>query len=154
MLKGWKRFSTMARLGGIAVIVALLGIIAYQLYAYYSDRIGFTPTRAIETYFQALAQGDYEEVHRLTFKERLTDIYGRPITETEFIEQLRRLTGGRRLPFHGVEATKLFERGGVRYYLVELHSSLGGTPGESRLLVEVRRSGKTWVVTYPFAIVL
>ena len=72
---------------GIAIIVALLGIIVYQLYTYYSDRIGFTPTKAIETYFQALAQGDYEEVYRLTSKEHLTDIYGRPVTETEFFEQ-------------------------------------------------------------------
>lgn len=154
MLKRWKRFSTMARLGGIAIIVALLGIIVYQLYVYYSDRIGFTPTKAIETYFQALAQGDYEEVYRLTSKERLTDIYGRPITEAEFFEQLEGLTGGYRLPFHSIETTKLFERRGVRYYLVELRSSVGGTPGESRLFVEVRRSGGAWVVTYPFAIVL
>ncbi|OGO06696.1 MAG: hypothetical protein A2Y73_00485 [Chloroflexi bacterium RBG_13_56_8] len=150
----WGRISRMIRLGGIAIILALLGIMAYQLYMYYSDQLGFTPTEAVETYFQSLAQGDYEEVYRLTAKEYLTDIYGRPITKAEFFEQLNGLTGDRSFSFHSIEATEFFERDGARYYVVALTSSIGGTSGGSRLLVEVQRNGGAWVVTYPFAIVL
>ena len=154
MQKKLRKYISVARLGGIVVIVALLAFIGYQLYDFYRDKIGFTPVRAIESYFGALSRGEYEAVFQLTAKEHLTDIYGRPITEGEFVEQLKGLTGGHRLPFHTIEATKLFDRSGVRYYLVTLHSSLGGTPGTSRILVEVRRENNTWVLTYPFAIVL
>ena len=154
MLKKWRRISLTVRLVGILVIVALLGIVGYQLYDFYYERIGFTATKAIERYFNALATGDYEEVYRMTAKEDLTDIYGRRITEGEFLDQLKRLTGSHNLPFRNVEVTKLFQSRGSRYYLLKLHSSVGGTPGQSRLLVEVRREDKTWVVTYPFAIML
>jgi len=154
MLKQWKRISLTARLIGILIIVALLGVIGYQLYDFYVERIGFTATKAIEHYFNSLATGDYAEVYRMTDKENLTDIYGRRITEGEFYDQLKNLTGEHKLPFGAVECTKLFQGRGSRYYLVTLHSTVGGTPGQSRLLVEVRREAKTWVVTYPFAIML
>ena len=154
MLKNWKRYSVAARIGGIALLVALVGVIVYQLYDFYGDKIGFTPTKAIEDYFTALAQGNFKEVYRLTAKDHLTDIYGRPITQGEFEEQLGRLTGDHRLPFRSIEVTKLLDRRGMRYYLVTLSSSVGGTSGESRLLVEVRREHNTWLVTYPFAIML
>jgi len=154
LAKKLKRLSLMVRIGGIAILVALLGIIGYQLYDFYSDKIGFTPTDAIESYLNALARGDYQEVYRLTCKADLTDIYGRPITQGEFFDQLEKLTGGRGLPFRRIEATKLFERRDVRYYEVKLSSSVGGTPGESRLLIQVRREDGGWVVTYPFAIML
>ena len=154
MLRNWNRLSAMARLGSVVIIIAVVSFVGYQLYDFYSDKLGFTPTKAIEAYFSALAQGDYEEVYRLTTKKDLTDIYGRPITEGEFIEQVKKVTGGRRLPFRNVETFKLVERQGSRYYVVKLHSSIGGTSGTSRLVVEVRREGNTWVLTYPFAIVL
>jgi hypothetical protein len=154
MLKKWRRFSLAARLLGILVIIGLVGIVAYQLYDFYQERIGFTATKAIERYFNALATGDYEEVYRLTAKADLTDIYGRRITEGEFYDQLKALTGGHKLPFASIEVKKLFQAQGSRYYLVKLHSKLGSTPGYSRLLVEVRRENKTWVITYPFAIIL
>ena len=149
-----QRYTSMVRLGGIVIIIALLGVVVYQLYDFYSDKVGFTPVKAVESYFNALGQGNYQEVYRLTAKEHLTDIYGRPITKGEFIEQLKKLTGGHRLPFGSVEVTKLVERKGTYYFLVTLHSSVGGTLGESRLLVKVRREDNTWVVTYPFAIML
>ena len=154
MQKKLLKYLSVARLGGIVVIAALLAFIGYQLYDFYRERIGLTPVRAIETYFGALSKGEFGAVYQLTAKENLTDIYGRPITEGEFIEQLENLTGGHRLPFRMVEATKLFDRSGLRYYLVTLQSSLGGAPGTSRVLVEVRRENDTWVLTYPFAIVL
>ena len=154
LAKKLKRLSLMVRIGGIAILVALLGIIGYQLYDFYSDKIGFTPTDAIESYLNALARGNHQEVYRLTYKADLTDIYGRPITQGEFFDQLEKLTGGRGLPFRRIEATKLFERRDVRYYEVKLSSSVGGTPGESRLLIQMRREDGGWVVTYPFAIML
>jgi hypothetical protein len=154
MLKKWKRISSSVRLVGVLVIVALLTVVGYQLYDFYSERIGYTAPRAVEGYFSALATGDYEEVYRMTAKQDLTDIYGRKITEGEFADQLKGLTGGHKLPFTTIEVKKLFEGRGSRYYLVVLHSSVGGTTGQSRILVEVRREGKTWVVTYPFAIML
>lgn len=154
MFKKWRRFSLTARLLGIVVITVLVGIVAYQLYDFYRERVGFTAAKAIERYFNALATGDYEEVYRLTAKADLTDIYGRRITEGEFYDQLKALTGGHKLPFAHIEIKKLFQSQGSRYYLVKLHSRLGSTPGYSRILVEVRRENKSWVITYPFAIVL
>ena len=148
------RLSLMVRIGGSAILVALLGVVVYQLYDFYGDKVGYTPAKAIEDYFQALAQGNYQEVYRLTYKPDLTDIYGRPITQGEFVEQLERLTDGRRLPFREIEVEKLYEREGVRYYRVKLRSLMGGTLGESKLLVQVRREGGGWVLTYPFAIIL
>ncbi len=154
MLKKLQTLSLAARIIGIVVILSLVGIVAYQLYDFYSDKIGYTPTRAIEDYFMALSRGDYETVYRLTSKTYLTDIYGRPITKGEFFDQLDKLTGGHRMPFRSVEATKIFERKGTRYYVVSLNSSVGGKLGQSRVLVEIKREGREWVITYPFAIIL
>lgn len=154
MLNKWKRYALGIRLAGVLVIVALLAFVAYQVYDFYSDRIGFTPEKAIQAYFMALAEGDLEQVYSLTDQEYLTDIYGRPITKGEFIKQLERLVGEERLPFYSIESEKLLEKQGVRYYIVTLSSSVGGTPGKSRLILELRRNGKSWAIRYPFAIVL
>lgn len=154
MLKSWKRFSLILRLVSVVIILGILAVIGYQLVGFYEDKVGFTPRRAIEAYFTHLAQGNFDQVYVLTDKERLTDIYGRPVTEEEFIRQLEGLTGERRMPFQRITVTRLFERQGIRYYQVELHSVVGGRAGTSRVLVEVRRQGGSWVVTYPFAIVL
>ncbi len=154
MLQVWKRFGLVLRLVSIAIILGLLVVIGYQLVDFYEDKVGFTPNRAIEAYFTHLAQGNFDEVYALTDKEHLTDIYGRPVTEEEFIRQLEALTGERRMPFQTITVTRLLERQGVRYYLVELRSVVSGRSGTSRLLLEVRRQGGSWVLTYPFAIVL
>lgn len=154
MLQAWKRFGLALRLVSVAIIVGILVLIGFQLVDFYEDKVGFTPTRAIEAYFTHLAQGNLDEVYALTDKEYLTDIYGRPVTEEEFIRQLKGLTGERPMPFQSITATHLIERQGVRYYLVELHSVVGGRSGTSRLLLEVRRQDGSWVITYPFAIVL
>ena len=154
MLKAWKRFGLVLRLVSVAIILGLVAVIVYQLVDFYEDKVGFTPNRAIEAYFTHLAQGDFDQVYALTDKERLTDIYGRPVTEEEFIRQLGGLTGGRRMPFQDITITRLLERQGVRYYAVELRSVVGGRPGTSHVLLEVRRQGSSWVITYPFAIVL
>jgi hypothetical protein len=149
-----KRYAVVARVVGIVILLIVLGVVAYQLYDFYKDKVGLTPAKAVQTYFATLAQGDYEEVYRLTAKDRLTDIYGRPVTEAEFITQLKRLTGDRQVPFTTIEVKKLCDVRNARYYDVTLHSSIGGASGESHVIVEVRRQDSAWVVTYPFPIVL
>ena len=149
-----RRYARIARIIGILVIVGLVGVVIYQVYDFYDERVGFTPTDAIQQYFQALAQGDYDEVYRLTAKENLTDIYGRPITRGEFVRQLDQLTGEQQLPFALIETTKITDVDGRYYYVVILHSTVGGETRTSRLVLEVQREGDIWVVKYPFAIVL
>ncbi|MHB0856970.1 MAG: hypothetical protein ACYC5M_05300 [Anaerolineae bacterium] len=154
MLKLWNRYMPLMRLAGAALLLLVLGTVVYQLYDFYVDKLGVTPTKTITAYFDSMARGDYDEVYRLTAKADLTDIYGRPITQGEFRSQLREMTGGSTLPFRSVEVTKLSDAKGSRFYLVKLHADVGGTSGVSRMVVEVRREGKLWVVTYPFAIML
>ena len=154
MLKKLGRYMVVVRGAGVLIIAALLVYVGYQVYDFYEDKIGFTPSKAIESYFDALAVGDYSRVYALTAKDRLTDIYGRPVTQGEFTRQVRGMVGEERLPFESVQISKLLERAGSRYYLVILHSSVSGQSGTSRLLLEIRREDKSWVITYPFAIVL
>jgi hypothetical protein len=154
MLNKLRRMSATVRIIGIAVLVALLGFVAFQLYDFYRDKVGFTPTKAITAWVEALGQGNYQEVYRLTAKQELTDIYGRAITQDEFIAQVKKVTGEREMPFTTVETFKLLYKQGSYYYVVKLHSSVGGTDHVSRLVIEVRREGSDWVVAYPFAIVL
>lgn len=154
MLRRWQQLSKVIRTIAILVIVGLLGVIGYELWDFYKDKVGATPSRAVTAYFAALGQGDYEEVYRLTDKDNLTDIYGRPITKNEFLQQLERATGEQPQPFTRIEVTKLFDRQSVYYYAVKLHSVVGGVSGQSHILVEVHRRDKEWLVTYPFAIVL
>ena len=149
-----RRYAVYARIIGIIILIALLGFIVYQLYDFYSDKVGFTPTKAIESYFQALSQGDYEQVYQLTDKDALTDIYGRPITKSEFMEQLRGVGGDQRIPIVSVESEKLVESKGSRYYVVTLYSNVNGTSGTSRLVVEMRKSGNIWLIRYPLPIIL
>jgi hypothetical protein len=148
------RYAAIARILGIVLIIFVLGVVIYQVYDFYTNRLGLTPTRAVETYFNTLAQGNYTEVYRLTAKDRLTDIYGRPVTEAEFVTQLQRLTGDRQVPFTKIEVLKLCDVRNARYYTVTLHSSIGGATGQSHVIVEVRRQDGVWMVTYPFPIVL
>ena len=156
MSKGekFRRYMQIARLVGILILVAVLGVVIYQLYIFYSDKVGYTADKAIATYFTALSQGNYEQVYQLTAQEELTDIYGRPITKSEFFKQLRAVTGEQRLDYTRIEARKLLDTRGVRYYEVTLQSSVGGATGSSRVLLEVRRAGNGWIIKYPFAIML
>ena len=148
------RYAKILRIVGMLVIVALLAFIGYQLWVFYGDKVGYTAPKAINDYFSALAQGDHDAVLAATARDRLVDLYGRPVTEAEFDRQLERVTGGRKLPFQEIEVEEIGSRGASRFYRVTLTSSVGGATGESRLLVEVRRQGRGWVITYPFAIVL
>jgi hypothetical protein len=151
-----RRISVIIRYVAILILVAVFGIVFYQLYDFYGNRMGLgsKADTAIETYFMALSQGDYARVYALTDKTRLTDIYGRPITQSEFQRQLQGLAGSQGFPFQRVESVRLTESDGWTYYLVTLHSSVGGSAGSSQLVVRARREGQTWIVAYPFPIIL
>ncbi len=150
----WQKFNTRLRVAAVLILVVIALFGAYEVWDFYRDKVGFTPSAAVKVYFFSLGDRNYEEVYRLTAKSDLTDIYGRPITKAEFIGQLRRLSGDQAIPFTMVETQKLWDDRASYYYAVTLHSTVNGQPTQSRILAEVRREGKTWVVTYPFAIVL
>ncbi|MBC7235318.1 MAG: hypothetical protein H5T69_05710 [Chloroflexi bacterium] len=154
MRRSLQRYIAILRVVGILAILLVLGLVVYQLYDFYGERLGYTPVRAIQDYFAALSAGDYETIYQMTDRGRLTDIYGRPITKSEFIAQLRRLAGDEPFPFERVEAEKLCETRTHRYYRVTLYANVGGTAGRSQLFIELRKEGNSWLITYPFAIVL
>jgi len=149
-----KRITLILRIIGVLMLLGLIVSGILQVRDFYADKVGFTPERAIRSYFDALSRGSYSEVYQLTAKEHLTDIYGRPITEREFYSQLRAVTGGNPLSINDVTMTKLCDVDGTYYYLVELSSDVSTATGKSRLVVEVRRGESGWVITYPFAIML
>ncbi len=154
MTEKLSRIARIMRLAGILVLVGVLAVAAYQLYAFYTQKVVFSADRTIEAYFSALASGNYGEVYRLTAKEELTDLYGRPITQDEFVEQLQGVTGGRRMPFEKITATKLFQAQEATFYAVTLQSAMAGGSGVSRVVIEARRQGNAWQIVYPFAILL
>lgn len=152
----WRQIANTIRWVAALIIFVVIGMAAYQVYDFYRNRLNISSTaeKAVQSYFEALAVGNYEEVYRLTAKADLTDIYGRPITKDEFIDELRRVTGGRQLPLRVGQMVRVAEHKGSRVYAVTLQSNVGGATGQSRLLVEVRREGNGWVVCYPFGIFL
>lgn len=154
MQRKLERISKGFRIAAVLLLVGLLYIGVSQLLDYYSDQVGFTPEKAVQAYFAALSRGDYDEVYRLTNKDHLTDIYGRKITEQEFRRQVQSLFGNSALPVSLARVDKLFEKDQCYYYVVELSSEIGGSTGKSRLIVEVQQRDGTWVITYPFGIVL
>jgi hypothetical protein len=147
-------FSRRVRNAAIVIVIVVLGFVAYQVYDFYTNRVGVTATKTVEMYFAALSQGNLEEVARLTDRDHLTDIYGRSITPGEFQEQLKKLTGGYKMAFTEVKVVQIAEKQNSRFYLVTMRSEVSAPGQSSRLLVEVRRTNSVWLVTYPFAIVL
>ncbi|MHB1356137.1 MAG: hypothetical protein ACYCZF_09205 [Anaerolineae bacterium] len=139
---------------GVIIFILIIAAGAYQLYGIWRESTGMNPSKTVKAYFVAFSQQDYNQVYALTAKGDLTDIYGRQITEGEFIAQLKKLTGAQPLPFTSFDTSKLFETRGRLYYSVTLHSLVGKVEGKSRLVVEVRKEGLNWVVTFPFGIVL
>jgi len=139
------------RIAAIILLIALIGVVGYYFYDFYVQRAA--PARMVQAYFQALAQGDLEEVYRMTDPESLRDIYGRPITKGEFLRQVRAMTGDEKIPILEVRENRLFDRGGCYYYSVTLRSTVGGD-SRGRIVVEVCRKEGVWYVTYPFAIML
>ncbi len=154
MAKVLNRINLWVRIGAAAILVVVIAMGVLQLRSFYRDRVGATAEKAVYAYVAALSAGNRAEVYRLTAKDRLTDIYGRRITEGEFLKQLGAITGGSTLPLRVVKVTKLAEQRDTQYFVVTLGADVGGTQGGSRLFLEVSQQGGEWLVTYPFAIVL
>ena len=154
MANVWNRIALWMRIGAALVLAGVLYMGVRQLMDFYGDKVGATAGKAVVAYVEALSTGDHATVYRLTAKDRLTDIYGRPITEGEFLRQLRAVTGGSTLPLRVAKATELYSQGDIRVFAVQLDATVGGAQGGGRLLLEVSRQDGTWLVTYPFAIVL
>jgi hypothetical protein len=154
MLEKLKHFSLWVKAIGILILVAVFGMVAYYLYDFYSDKLGYTPTKAIDAYFVAFAQGDLNRVYEMTDQADLTDVYGRPVTKSELLRQIRAARGTETMPFTDVHSEKVCDSRGIHYYRVTLTSQVAGTTGTSHLLIQLRRVDKTWLIKYPFAILL
>ena len=155
MVQKLERIEHWFRIIAIAVLVGLVVVGVIQLYDYYHNRVGATSERAVYAWVQALADGDTDALYQMTARDRLTDIYGRPLTETEFRRQIRAVTGDEPLPLRLARAPVLLtDDRNVAYYRLELTSSDSSASGTSRVLLEVSKQGGAWLVTWPFAIVL
>ena len=134
--------------GGVALIFAI-GIGVYLGYRWYKQRYGPTAERALETYFAALASGDYEVLYLMTPDADLM-VLGRKISTEEFASSVEELLGGEDMELEEIEVQRIAQRGERHYFRVSLHYSLGGTGKVAHLLVELRPAGDEWEVTYPF----
>ena len=151
MLAKLAKAAKWVRVVSIVLLIGLFAAVGYYLYDYYVQRAA--PARTVDAYFQALADGDLDEVYRLTNPASLRDIYGRPITKGELLRQLRAMTGDESVPILEVRENLLFDRRGCYYYSVTLRSTVGGE-SLGRILVEVCREDGVWYVSHPFAIML
>jgi hypothetical protein len=134
---------------GGAVLVFAIAVGAYLGYSWYRDRFGPTPEKALEVYFTALAEGDYQVMYEMTPDADLM-VLGRKLSESDFARRVEELLGGEDMELDRIEMERIAQRGEYTYFRVSLHYSLGATGKVARLLVEMRSEGKEWEVTYPF----
>lgn len=137
-----------AAIGG-AVLVFAIAVGVYLGYSWYRERFGPTPERALEEYFTALADGDYEVMYEMTPDADLM-VLGRKLSERDFAKRVEELLGGEDLELDRIELERIAQRGEYTYFRVSLHYNLGDTGKVARLLVEMRADGNEWEVTYPF----
>jgi hypothetical protein len=134
---------------GGAVLIFVIAVGAYLGYRWYQQRYGHTAERALDTYFTALADGDYEVLYAMTPDADLM-VLGHKVSEGEFARNVEDLLGGEEMAMKEIEAERIAQRGEYHYFRVSLHYSLGGTGKVAHLLVELRPVGDEWEVTYPF----
>ncbi len=144
-----ERLMLWGAVAGGAVLIFVIGIGAYLGYRWYQQRYGPTAERALETYFTALAGGDYEVLYLMTPDADLM-VLGHKISTEEFARNVEELLGGEDMELKEIEVQRIAQRGEHHYYSVSLHYSLGGTGKVAHLLVELRPAGDEWEVTYPF----
>jgi len=137
-----------AAIGG-AVLVLVIAVGAYLGYRWYQQRYGFTAERALETYFTAMADGDYDVMYEMTPSADLM-VLGRKLSERDFVSRVQELLGGKEMELEEVELERIAQHGQHHYFRVSLHYRLDGTSKVVRLLVELRPEGEGWRVTYPF----
>jgi len=145
--------SRLRLIGGIALAVLLvlaLLVAGFKVKGWLDRRASGSPEMAIESYFQALADGDYGTMYNLTLREELTDVFGRKLTRDEFLDQVQKVTGGQRMTLEKVESAYIGRQGEYRFYQVTLYYNLGGEGKVKRLLVAVKKEYDAWRIAYPF----
>jgi hypothetical protein len=134
---------------GGAVLILVIAIGAYQGYRWYQQRYGPTPEKALDSYFTALADGDYATMYEMTPDSDLM-VLGRKLSESDFASRVEELLGGEKMEIQEIALEKIAQRDEYHYYRVSLHYRLGGTGKVARLLVELKPVDGDWEITYPF----
>lgn len=134
---------------GGAVLIFVVGVGLYAGYRWYQQRYGSTAERALERYFTALGDGEYDVMYEMTPDADLM-VLGRKLSQRDFTSRVEELLGGEEMEMEEIELERIAQRGEYQYFRVALHYRLGGTGKVTRLLVELRPEGEDWKVTYPF----
>lgn len=134
---------------GGAVLVFVIGLGLYTAYSWYQQRYGPTPERALEKYFTALGEAEYDIMYEMTPDSDLM-VLGRKLSREDFAGRVEELLGGEELEVERVELERIAQKDEYYYFRVAFHYRLGGVGKVATLLMEVRPEGGGWKVTYPF----
>jgi hypothetical protein len=134
---------------GGAVLIFVIAAGLYLGYNWYNQRYGATPERAVERYFTALGDAQYDIMYEMTPDEDLM-VLGRKLSQVDFADRVEELFGGEEMEMEGIELERIAQRGEYYYFRVILRYRLGDTGKVTPLLVEAKREGQDWKVTYPF----
>lgn len=144
-----ERFMLWAAAAGGAVLIFVIALGLYAGYNWYQQRYGATPGKALQRYFAALGDAEYDIMYEMTPDADLM-VLGRKLSPGDFANRVEELLGGEEMEMEDIELEMIAQRGEYYYFRVVLHYQLGGTGKVARLLVELRREGQDWKVTYPF----
>ncbi len=148
----FRKFVNIVRIVGAIVLMGIAVSGVLSLISFYRDEVGLSAPAAAEEYAQALLEGNLDTVYTMTDQASLTDLYGRPVSRTEFMAQARELVGSEPLPVQTLEVAKLYVNNGVHYYQVDITYLSGSSVLEKHLLLEMRNEEGTWLVTWPFGL--
>jgi hypothetical protein len=144
-----ERFMLWGAAAGGAVLIFVIAIGLYLGYNWYDQRYGDTPERALERYLTALGDAQYGIMYEMTPDAELM-VLNRKLSQADFADQVEELLGGQEMEMEEIELERIAQRGNYHYFRVILHYRLGDTGRVTPLLVEVKREGQDWKVTYPF----
>ena len=137
-----------AAVGG-ALLIFVIAVGLYSGYRWYQQRYGSTPEKALERYFTALGDAEYDVMYDMTPDDDLM-VLGRKLSRWGFADQVKELLGGEELAMEDIELERVAQQGESYYFHVVLRYRLGDTGKVTSLLVELRPEGQDWKVTYPF----
>jgi hypothetical protein len=144
-----ERLALWGAAAGGAILIFVIAIGLYIGYDWYNQRYGDTPDRAVERYFTALGDAEYRIMYEMTPDADLM-VLGRKLSQADFANRVEELLGGEEVEIEEIEVERIAQRGESYYFRVVLHYRLGGTGKVTPLLVETKREGQDWKVTYPF----
>ncbi len=144
-----ERLLLWAAAAGGALLIFVVAVGLYTAYNWYHQRYGPTPERALERYFTALGDGEYDTMYEMTPDADLM-VLGRKLSRGDFANQVEELLAGEEMEMDEIELERIAQRGEYHYFRVVLHYRLGGTGKVTRLLVELTREEQDWKITYPF----